>query len=51
MFLKGGVDTPMHTMYFNFAIGDGMKYMKWLKNGTGNVFIFHAVFPALYPLL
>ena len=36
--------------YFSFAIGGGMKYMKWLKNGAKKGFIFHAIVPALYPL-
>ena len=34
--------------YFNLAIGKGLCYIKWLKNGVGQSFIFHAVIPAHY---
>ena len=48
---RGGVDTPMHTMYLNFVIGAGMEYMKWLKNRAAKGFIFHVIIPAPYLLL
>ena len=35
--------------YFNLAIGGGLGWMKWLKNGAGKGFIFHVIIPALYP--
>ena len=40
---------PLRTpcKYFNFAIGRGMKYMKWLKDGSKEAFIFHAIMLAL----
>ena len=28
---------------FNLAIGGGLGWMKWLKNGAGKGFIFHAI--------
>ena len=34
---------------FHLAIGRGLGWMKWLKNGAEKGFIFHAIFPALYP--
>ena len=34
---------------FNLAIGGGLDWMKWLKNGAGKGFAFHVVVPALYP--
>ena len=34
---------------FNLAIRGGLGWMKWLKNGTGKGFMFHAIIPALYP--
>ena len=34
---------------FNLAIGGGLGWIKWLKNGAEKGFIFHAIFPALYP--
>ena len=33
---------------FNLAIKGGLGWMKWLKNGAGKGFIFHAMIPALY---
>ena len=45
VFLKGGVDTPVHSMYFNFANGDGMKHLKWLKKTElGTVLYFTQFF-------
>ena len=34
---------------FHLAIGDGLGWIKWLKNGAEKGFIFQAVFYALYP--
>ena len=32
---------------FLLAIGGGLGWMKWLKNGAEKGFIFHAIIPAL----
>ena len=34
---------------FDLAIGGGIGWLKWLKNGAGKGFIFHAIIPASYP--
>ena len=33
----------------HLAIGGGLGWIKWLKNWAEKGFIFHAIFPALYP--
>ena len=33
---------------FNLAVGGGLGWMKWLENGAGKGFIFHAIILALY---
>ena len=35
---------------FNLAIGGGLGWIEWLKNGTGNGFIYHVIIPELYTL-
>ena len=32
----------------HLAIGGGLHWMKWFRNGEEKDFIFHATFPALY---
>ena len=46
-----GGSWPLKTPWkdFNMAIGGGLGEMKWIKNGEGKGFIFHAIIPALYP--
>ena len=34
---------------FHLAIGGGLGWVKWLKNGLRQGFIFHAIIAALYP--
>ena len=33
---------------FHLVIGGGLDWVKWLKNGLGQGFIYHAVITALY---
>ena len=35
---------------FNLAIGGGLGWIEWLKNGTENGFIYHVIIPELYTL-
>ena len=41
---------PLETLCkdFHLAIGGGLDWMNWLKNGVEKDFIFHAIFPVLY---
>ena len=34
---------------FHLAIGGGLGWVKWLKNGVGQGFISHSIIPALSP--
>ena len=40
-FLWGNYPLEIRCKDFNFAIGEGLGWMKWLKIGTGKGFIFH----------
>ena len=42
------LETPCKN--FNSATGGGLGWIKWLKDGAGKGFIFHAIIPALYPV-
>ena len=48
---KDGRRWPLETTCkdFNLAIGEGLGWRKWLKNGAGKGIMFHAIIPALYP--
>ena len=39
--------TPKDNMAINLATGGGVDWTKWLKNGAGKVFIFHAIISTL----
>ena len=43
-FLWGNWPLKTACKYFNFAIGGGMKYVKWLKNGAGKDLYFMRLF-------
>ena len=46
----GEVDPENLCKDFNLAIGGGLGWIEWLKNGTGNGFIYHVIIPELYTL-
>ena len=48
-FLQGELPLKKPCKYFNMVIGGGLVWIKWLKNGVGKGFIFHAIIPVLYP--
>ena len=48
-FFIWGVDSETSSKDFHLAIEGGLGWMKWLKNGAEKAFIFHVIFPALYP--
>ena len=41
------LETPCK--HFDLVIALGLVWLKWLKNGVGKDFIFHAIIPVLYP--